>query len=200
MPWSGVNTEYSIHWVQHTPSTACTEYSIHRVQHSLSTAYTAYCIHCVLHTLRTAYTAYCIHLILHHPKIDCLPLLASLQVHLQTRSITASNCVSKLARSRTPSASPKSLNHGFQVHLQTCSIVASKWISKLPRSRPQSVSLSSLNRHFQAHLEAGQVRLCISYNEMMFIYPGVAEIYAACRSDHLRYSCISECISIERLR
>jgi len=35
-------TEYSIHRVQHTPSTAYTEYSIHRVQHTPSTAYTKY--------------------------------------------------------------------------------------------------------------------------------------------------------------
>ena len=33
MPWSWVDTEYSIHSAQHTPSTAYTKYSIHRVQH-----------------------------------------------------------------------------------------------------------------------------------------------------------------------
>jgi len=44
MPWSSVNTEYRIHWVQHTPSTPYTEYSIHQVQHTLSTAYIVYCI------------------------------------------------------------------------------------------------------------------------------------------------------------
>ena len=33
MPWSRVNTEYSIHHVQRTPSTAYTEYCIHRVLH-----------------------------------------------------------------------------------------------------------------------------------------------------------------------
>jgi len=33
MPWSWGNTESSVHWVQHTPSTADTEYSIHRAQH-----------------------------------------------------------------------------------------------------------------------------------------------------------------------
>jgi len=49
MQWSWVSTEYSIHWVQHTPSTAYTEYSIDRVQHTPSTAYTEYSIHRVLH-------------------------------------------------------------------------------------------------------------------------------------------------------
>jgi len=33
VPRSWVNTEYSIHQVQHTPSTAYTKYSIHQVQH-----------------------------------------------------------------------------------------------------------------------------------------------------------------------
>jgi len=47
---------------------------------------------------------------------------------------------------------------------------------------------------------AGQDRLCILYNEMMSIYPGVSETYSACRCVHLRYSCISVCIYIERLR
>jgi len=62
MPWSRVNTKYSMHWVQHTPSTAYAEYSIHRV----------------LYTLSTVYTEYCLHRILHHPRIDCLALPASL--------------------------------------------------------------------------------------------------------------------------
>jgi len=38
MPWSWVDTKYSIHQVQHTPSTAYTEYSIHRVPHTPRTA------------------------------------------------------------------------------------------------------------------------------------------------------------------
>jgi len=37
-----VNTEYSIHQVQPTPSTAYTMYSIHQVQHTPSAAYTKY--------------------------------------------------------------------------------------------------------------------------------------------------------------
>jgi len=94
MPWSGVNTMYSILRVQHTQSTAYTEYCIHRVQHTPSTLYTEYSIHRVLHTPSTASTEYCIchvlltpdtlytedcmHRIVHHPKIDSHPLPASL--------------------------------------------------------------------------------------------------------------------------
>jgi len=83
-----------------------TEYSIHRVQHTLSTAFTEYCIHRVLH----------------HYKIDCLLLPASLQVHLQSCSITASKFISKLARSQPSSVSLNSPDYGVQVHLQTRSI------------------------------------------------------------------------------
>jgi len=91
---------------------------------------------------------------------------------LQTRSIPASKCISKLARSRSRSVSLCSLDHSLQVHLQTrsitassvslnshdyglqtCSITASKCTSKLARSRPWSVTLSSLDRHFQAHFQ-----------------------------------------------
>jgi len=256
MPWSSVNTEYSIH----------------RVQHSLSTAYTAYCIisrstvsrsQPVSSVGRPCCTQFSTFAQLwvnqwiesplpsrlrsrraslpNLPPTDWPPpstppisLDHGLQVHLQTRSITASKCISKPARSRPPSASPNSLDHGFQlhlqtrsiaackcisklapsrlpiaspnslnhglqVHLQTRSIAASKCIYKLARSRHRSVSLSSLDWHFQAHLEAGQDRVCISYNEMS-LYPGVSEIYTACRWVHLRYSCSSECIYIQRLR
>jgi len=59
-----------------------------------------------------------------------------LQVHLQTRSITASKCISKLARLRPAS----SHDHGLQVHLQTHSIPASKCISEFIRSLSPSAS------------------------------------------------------------
>ena len=65
MQWSLVTTEYSIHQVQHTPSTAYTKYSIHQVQHTPSTAYTKYSIHQVQHTPSTPYTQYSIHPVQH---------------------------------------------------------------------------------------------------------------------------------------
>jgi len=40
-----------------------------------------------------------------------------LQVHLQTRTITASKCISTLAQSWLPSASPNSLDHSLQVYI-----------------------------------------------------------------------------------
>jgi len=38
---------------------------------------------------------------------------------------------------------------------------------------------------------AGKDRLCISYNEMMSIYPGVSQMYTPRCLVHLRYPCIS---------
>jgi len=107
------------------------------------------------------------------PSVSPNSLNQGLQVHLQTRSITASRCISslaplrsasshghglqvhifKLARLRPPSVSPNSLDHCLQVHLQTHSITASKCISNVARLRPRSLSLSALDGDFQAHLE-----------------------------------------------
>jgi len=64
----------------------------------------------------------------------------SLQVHLQTRSVTASECISKLDRSRPPSASPNSLDHGLKVHHWVNSTSASKFISQFIRSPSPSAS------------------------------------------------------------
>jgi len=167
MPWSRVNTEYIIHRVQHTPSTAYTEYSIHR-----STAYTE-----EQHTPSTAYTVYCIiprstvsrsHLSADHVVLNSLHShnheltnqwsvssrraslpnyrlqIDRLQVLLRSRSITASKCISSLARLRPPI----SLDHGLQLPLQTRSIMA----SNLARSQPPSASLNSLDHSLQVNL------------------------------------------------
>jgi len=68
-----------------------------------------------------------------------------IQVYLQTRSITAFKCISKLARLR-PTCSHE---HALQVHLQSCSITASKCNSNLARSRPPSISPNSLDYGLQ---------------------------------------------------
>jgi hypothetical protein len=48
-------------------------------------------------------------------------------VHLRTRSISASLCISKLSWSRLPSASCSSLDFGRQVNPQIWSIIDSKY-------------------------------------------------------------------------
>ena len=84
-------------------------------------------------------------------------------MHLQTRSITASQCISKLDRSWPPSAFLSSLHPGLQVHLQSSSITASKFIV-LARSQLSSASLSSLDLSLQVHLQTQSITAsqCIS--------------------------------------
>jgi hypothetical protein len=82
-----------------------------------------------------------------------------LKVHLLTRSITASKCISKPARSPSqsshndglPSASPNSLDLSLQVYLHTHLIMACKCISELARSHTPSVSRNSLDYDFEVH-------------------------------------------------
>ena len=87
------------------------------------------------------------------PSIDCL------QVLVQSRSITASKCISKLARSPPPSVSstllhyglqmhlPSTLDLGFQVDIQTRSITVSECISKLAPLRPPSSHYHDIQVH-----------------------------------------------------
>ena len=84
----------------------------------------------------------------------------SLNYGLQTRPITASKFISKLAGSRPPSASPKSLDYG----LQTRSITASKCISKLARLRPPSASPKWLDYGLQ--VSTIMASKCISPNSL----------------------------------
>jgi len=81
-------------------------------------------------------------------------------VHLQTRSITASKCISRLARLWPASVSPNLLNYTLQVRMS----MASKCISKLARSWPPSASLSSLNLSIQVHIQTRSITAfkCIS--------------------------------------
>jgi len=78
-------------------------------------------------------------------------------VHLWVHSISVSNCISSLARSRPQSASPNSLDYGLPVHLQTRSITASKCISEFTRSRPPSASPNSLDLGLQVHLSTRSI-------------------------------------------
>jgi len=169
MSWSRVNTKYSIHQVQHTPSTA----------------YSEYCIHCILHTPRTCII----------PKSTVLPLPASLsslgipcctqfstfrqsQVNQWIESQLQSRLPPELpAPDWPPPSSPSiSLDHGFQVHsklapsqppsvslnlhdygIQGRTITASKCIVKLARSQPPSVCPNSLDHRLGVHLSVHSI-------------------------------------------
>jgi len=143
------------------------------------------------------------------PSIDYLPVL------IQTRSITASKCISKLAQSRHPSASPNSLNHCLQVHLETRSIAASKcisklaWlqppsshdhglqvqISKLARSWPPSASPNSLDRDLQVHLQSRSIMASKCISELARSQPSSVSLHMPDYSLHVRMITASKCIS-----
>jgi len=67
--------------------------------------------------------------------------------------MTASKCLSNLARSRPPN----SHHHGVQVHHRTHSITASQCISTLAWPWPQSASLSSLDNSLQVYLQTRSI-------------------------------------------
>ena len=154
MPWSRVNTEYSIQRVQHTPSTAYTAYcSIPRLTVSHSQPVSQLSVdHVVLNSLHShdykltngsSLSFRCTSLLIYRLQINLLQVL-------QSRSIMACKYISKLARSRPPSVSLRYTisaskcisvlhNLGLQVHL---------WVTQ---SRPPSASPNSLNHGLQVH-------------------------------------------------
>jgi len=98
----------------------------------------------------------------HRPPPSSRPISLdhSLQVHLKSRLITASKCISKLSWSPPPSVSPNSLDYGLQVRTS----MASKCISILARSGPPSASSISLDHGLQVHLQTRSITAskCIS--------------------------------------
>jgi len=76
----------------------------------------------------------------------------------------ATKCSSQFAQSRSPSASPNSLDHGLPVYLGVHSNLVANSISKLARSWPQSAALSSLDLGRQVHVQTQLVTAtqCIS--------------------------------------
>jgi len=99
----------------------------------------------------------------------------SLQVYLQTRSITASKCICKLAQSQPPSVSPNTLDYGLQVR----TITASKCISEFTQSWPPSASLSSLDLGLQVHISTRAImasKYIINERRQVYRDSGVTEV------------------------
>jgi len=140
-----------------------------------------------------------------------------LQVYLQTHSIMASECISKFTRSQCGESVEL---EGWQPIINAPPHLA--WFAKrLPEReriqfkhhRKRMRRYEGIPGHDEPHMSrgstkarqecmrplAGKDRMCIWYNEMKSIYPGVFQIYTACRWVHLHFSCISVCIYIERL-
>ena len=89
-----------------------------------------------------------------------MPSIDRLQALIQSHSITDSKCISKVARSRPPNASPNSLDHGLQVNFQTDSITACKFAW----SWPPTASPITLDHRLQVHLQTCSITIseCIS--------------------------------------
>jgi len=123
------------------------------------------------------------------PPIDRLqvllqsPLDHGLQVHLDTRLITASKWISELldyylemhleTRSITASSeSPTSVHYSLQVHLLVHSITALQCISKLTRSLPPS----SHDHSFQVHLQTRSIMASKCISEYTRSWPASASL------------------------
>jgi len=160
MPWARLNTEYSIHWVQHTQSTAYTEYYIHRILHqpmmdqlplpaSLSSLGRPCC---------TQFSTFAQLRVDHWIESQLLSRLAPSWI--TASRMNSSWYASNLTRSWPPSASSNWFDHRLQVYLQSCTITATTF----PQSPPSSVSPNSLDHGLQVHLQTGAVTAfkCIS--------------------------------------
>jgi len=164
IPWSWVNTEYSIY--QSSASSLA----------RLSTG-TCQCViseHVVI--LNSLYSSnyeltneYSVgsrraSLPIHHlddqspPSTPPILIDHGLAVYLESSAMMASKGISEFTRSWPPSACPNSLDPGLKVHLHIRSITASKCISTLIRSGPPSTSLSSLDLGLQVHLQTRSIR------------------------------------------
>jgi len=165
-------TEYSIHRVQHTLSTTYTAYRFIRrsnIPHSQPVSHLS-ANHVVLNSPHSPTyeltNEWCFNFCAASLPPDLQPpdrpppctlsisLDHGLQVHPHTRSITATKCISELARLPPPRSQhiglqvhfhrcsltafksiSNSLDQGLEVHLQLCSITALNCISKLAESR-----------------------------------------------------------------
>ena len=186
MPWSWGVTEYSIHRVQHTVSTAYIVYSIHRVEHTPCTAPTHNCLsshrsHDEVFTPECSFSIWCASLhdrplsasspwehkgkvILSHCHGCELTSWWMGSQHPAHRPLTAVEYSSSLALSRLPISSPNSLDCGLQVHLETRLTPASEWICNLTRSPTPTVSAHSHHRGLQVYLQSRTIMAskCIS--------------------------------------
>ena len=73
-----------------------------------------------------------------------------LQVHLKTRLIRPSKCISNVTQLQPSSVSLNYPNYGLQVHVQRRSITASKCISELLQLWPGSASTNRLDYGLQS--------------------------------------------------
>jgi len=160
MSWSWVDTKYSIHRVEHGPSTTYTENSIHGVQHTPKIVWLPFILMITSWPLNVASASSVPPYLIETPsarspwELNCKVTVSHshgceltnrrfVSQHPVRRPSTASRYLSTLARLPPPSASPNSLDYG----LQTRSITASRYISKLACLRPPSSHDHGLQVH-----------------------------------------------------
>ena len=76
------------------------------------------------------------------------------QVYLQHPRIRASKCISKLAQSQPPSVSPNLHNYSLKVHHQCRSIPVSEWMSLFTRSGCSEPVVLEVRQRHQQHSAA----------------------------------------------
>jgi len=171
MPWSWVNTEYSIHQVLHHP-----KFDSLPLAASFSSLGRCCCTQlCTFPQLRVNQwieSQLPLRLPPNLPPPSTPPILIyhGLQVYLWTCSISASMCISNLVRSRPPSASLSSLDHSLQLYHHTRSIMASKCISEVTQTCPpvhlwtRSITatkcISKLDHGLVIHLWVHMIPVC----------------------------------------
>jgi len=182
MLWSWVDTECSMHRVQHTPEIVFLPFiitisswplnvaSASSVPPSRSTTTSQFSIsaskvksrHQIPTVSRSLINEYSLSTwgACHRPPPDRTPP----KVLLQSHSMKACKCIIKLARSQPPSSSPNFLDHGLQVHIQTRSIPASQCISKFTESPSPIASPISVDHVLHVHLWVHLIlaSMCIS--------------------------------------
>jgi len=136
-----------------------------------------------------------------------------LQVHFQTHSITASKYITTGTWLQCPAmeivegSEPiintplhlwqhlKGIHEKQQFKLEDYMKRVSRCDRVLSHDKPQTLCGSVKAWQECMVPSAGKDRVCISYNEIMSIYPWVSQIYTPHCSVHLWYPCISVCSS-----
>jgi len=139
-------------------------------------------------------------------------------MHLETRPIMASECISKLTRSRwaepvepngrqafiniTPHLAwnPTGILDTERFWLEECRMSVREYLGIPGHYDPHKLRGSMKPRQACMRPRAGKDRLCNWYNLMMPIYSGVSHIYNPCCWVHLLFPCVSVSMFIERLR
>jgi len=154
-------TKYRIQWVQHPAKIVClpfiliiTSWPLNTASDTSMTPYTIDCHQPVLHENPMAMSPCHIPTVgsyltddwslsswhaMHQPHSSTHPISLNqvLLVHIQTCSIVAFKCISKLTELQLPSASPNLLDHGNQVYLESSSITACTFaLSRISSTSP----------------------------------------------------------------